>query len=116
MIQGPVRPIWVSKRPTFGGSISSERRLSRTLIDAWVRTSIRVAGKRDWVIVKVHTHDTDRAAAVLGDAMHHAFGHLETDYNNGSRLTDRRAARRPKPRLTRGLGGTEGAVSRTCGV
>ena len=84
MVQGPVRPVWIEGRLTFGDGINNRRPPTRKLIDAWVGTSIHVAGKRDWIIVKVHTHGAANAEAVLGDVMHEAFSHLEAIYNDGS--------------------------------
>jgi hypothetical protein len=84
MIQGPVQPVWVNGKLTFGDCISNRRQPTRKLIDAWVGTSIHVVGKRDWIVVKVHTHGAVDAEAVLGKAMHEAFAHLETAYNDGS--------------------------------
>jgi hypothetical protein len=84
MIQGPVRPVWVDGRLTFGDGISNRRPPSKRLVDAWVCTAIHVAGKPDWIIVKVHTHGAVNGKTVLGDAMHGAFGYLETAYNDGS--------------------------------
>ena len=54
-------------------------------IDLWVRQAIHVAGRRDWVFVKVHTHGTqDRDIdTLLGDAADRMFTHLETRYNDG---------------------------------
>ncbi len=48
-------------------------------------TSIHVAGRPDWVIVKVHTHGATDADVVLGRAMDEGFKHLEAAYNDGSR-------------------------------
>jgi hypothetical protein len=84
MIQGPVRPVWLNGRMTFGDAVSDRRRPSRKLTDAWVSTAIHVVGKPNWVIVKVHTHGGTDSTAVLGDAMHEMFGYLETAYNDGS--------------------------------
>ncbi len=84
MIQGPVRPVWVDGRPTFGDSLSDARPPSRKLIDAWLGVGIHVAGKRDWIVLKVHTHGAANEKAVLGDAMHEALSYLETAYNDGS--------------------------------
>jgi len=84
MIQGPVRPVWMEGRLTFGDVISDHRPPTKRLIDAWIATSIHVSGRPDWVIVKAHTHGAPNAAVVLGDPMHQAFTHLETAYNDGS--------------------------------
>ncbi len=85
IVQGPSRPVWVEGRLTFGDSISDSRPPTSKLIDAWVCTGIHVAGKRDWIIVKVHTHGAESREAVLGDAMDAVFTHLETAYNDGSK-------------------------------
>lgn len=74
MIQGPVRPIWIDGRPTFGDAIHNRRPLTRRLIDAWVETSIHVAGRQNWIIVKAQTHGAVNGKVVLGDAMHEASG------------------------------------------
>jgi hypothetical protein len=84
MIQGPVRPLWIDGRPTFGDGIHNRRPLTPQMIDAWVETAIHVAGRRSWVIVKAHTHGAVNGQAVLGDAMHAAFHYLESTYNDGS--------------------------------
>ena len=83
MIQGPVRPVWIDGRPTFGDAIHNRRPLTPRLIDAWVETSVHVAGRRDWIIIKAHTHGAANGKVVLGDAMHEAFRYLETAYNDG---------------------------------
>ena len=84
IIQGPARPVWINGRLTFGDSINNERPPTRKLIDRWIGTSIHVAGKREWVIVKVHTHGAADGRTVLGDPMHEAFDYLERAYNDGS--------------------------------
>ena len=84
MIQGPVRPVLVNGRPTFGDAIDNGRPPSRKLIDGWVATSIHVAGKPDWIIVKAHTHGAVNGETVLGTPMHQAFSYLEAAYNDGS--------------------------------
>jgi hypothetical protein len=84
IIQGPVRPIWVNGRLTFGDGISNIRHPNGRVLDKWIRTSIHVSGKRDWIILKVHTHGAVDGEAVLGDPMHEAFSHLERVYNDGS--------------------------------
>ena len=56
-------------------------------VDAWVRAGIHVAGRPEWVFVKVHTHGTQERDmdTLLGDAMHAMHDHLERSYNDGSR-------------------------------
>jgi hypothetical protein len=64
---------------------SSPPRPDRT--DLWVRTGIHVAGRRDWVFVKVHTHGTQERDidTVLGAPTDAMFRDLETRYNDGAR-------------------------------
>jgi len=52
MVQGPVRPVWVDGRLTFGDSLSNSRPPTKKLMDAWINTSIHIHGRRDWIIVK----------------------------------------------------------------
>ncbi|MBN1320285.1 MAG: hypothetical protein JXA87_05505 [Thermoleophilia bacterium] len=85
IVQGPVRPVWVDGRLTFGDAINNRRPLTKRLIAAWIGTSIHVAGKRDWVVVKIHTHGAAYADAVLGSSMHEGLTHLETAYNDGKK-------------------------------
>lgn len=54
-------------------------------VDAWIRTGIHVAGRPDWLFVKVHTHgtqerDMDTLLGAQMDAMH---SYLEQAYNDG---------------------------------
>ena len=86
MIQGPVRLVWVDKRPTFGDQIHNTRLLTPRLIDAWVAAWIHVAGRPDWVILKTHTHGAPNGASVLGPAMHEGLQYLEERYNDGKNL------------------------------
>jgi len=56
-------------------------------VDFWVWAHIHVAGRPEWVFVKVYTHgalerDTE---AVLGAARHALHDYLETRYNDGER-------------------------------
>lgn len=83
IVQGPVRPVFVDGRLTFGDSISNRRHPTPRLLDAWVGTSIHLAGRPDMVIVKVHTHGAISGETVLGRPMDRAFDHLESRYNDG---------------------------------
>ncbi len=64
---------------------SSPPRPDRT--DLWVRTGIHVAGRPDWVFVKVHTHGTQEndIDTLLGAADRCVVHDLETRYNDGKR-------------------------------
>lgn len=83
IVQGPVRPVVINGRLTFGDSISKRRHPTPHLLDAWIRTSIHVAGRPDMVVVKVHTHGAVDGEAVLGRPMDRAFEYLESRYNDG---------------------------------
>jgi len=54
-------------------------------VDAWVRQGITVAGRPDWVFVKVHTHGAieNTAASLLGDGGH-ALHEALARYNDGT--------------------------------
>jgi hypothetical protein len=58
---------------------------SPTRIDAWVRQGISVAGRPDWIFIKVFCHGGQDYDSVLGDATDKMFGHLENQYNDGTR-------------------------------
>jgi len=64
---------------------SSPPRPDRT--DLWVRTGIHVAGRPDWVFVKVHTHGTQEydMDTLLGQPVADMFDDLERRYNDGER-------------------------------
>jgi hypothetical protein len=54
-------------------------------IDTWVAQDIHVAGRPEWVFVKVHTHGAKEtnAAVLLGAAARRAHEHLAARYNDG---------------------------------
>lgn len=54
-------------------------------IDAWVNAGVHVAGKPEWIFVKIHTHGTQDSDqdTLLGAAMDAAYRHLEEKYNDG---------------------------------
>ena len=91
MIEGPLA---LALRPGASWRRGSRTPPSRAKIPppparvrTWVRQGIGVAGRPDWVFVKVHTHGTqERAAASLlgagGEALHRE---LTTRYNDGRR-------------------------------
>ncbi len=83
LVQGPVRPVFVGRRLTFGDGINDQRHPTPQLLDAWVRTSVHVLGRPDVVIVKAHTHGAVHAETVLGQPMDHAFEYLESRYGDG---------------------------------
>ncbi len=56
-------------------------------VDLWVQRDIHVAGRDDWVFVKVHTHGCAAAnrAALLGPEMEAAHADLGRRFNDGRR-------------------------------
>src|SRR5262249_2781092 len=55
-------------------------------IDAWARTAIHIAGRPEWVFVKVHTHgaaDRTLAGFFADRGLETLFGELERRYNDG---------------------------------
>ena len=56
-------------------------------VDLWVSTGIHVAGRGDWVFVKLHTHGCVPANAdiLLGEAMRALHADLAARYNDGQR-------------------------------
>ena len=61
MIQGPLLPDW--SRPKFGvlprienGDIHAGRPASWSRLQNWIRAGVHVAGRPEWVFVKLHTH------------------------------------------------------------
>ncbi len=86
IIQGPVKLVRVNGRTSAGDGIHDLRHPTSNLIDALVSTWIHVVGKRDWVIVKTHTHGTANAESVLGQPMHEGFDCLERKYNDGKQF------------------------------
>ncbi len=53
--------------------------------DTWVAQDIHVAGRPEWIFVKVHTHGAKEANAgpLLGDAGRRLHEHLGARYNDG---------------------------------
>jgi hypothetical protein len=92
IVQGPLGLNWRWRKHGIlprieNGEIraSSPPRPDRT--DLWVRTHVHVAGRPDWVFVKVHTHGAPEREgdAVLGPATEAMFRDLESRYNDGRR-------------------------------
>lgn len=90
ILQGPLGFRWRSRK--FGllprienGDIRAVSPPSTDRIDAWVDTGIHVAGRPEWVFVKIHTHGTQECDldTLLGAPMAQAFDHLERRYNDG---------------------------------
>lgn len=60
---------------------------SRYRLSRWVRQNIHVAGRPDWVFVKVHTHGAPEhiTASLLGEGGHELHRELTTRYNDGKK-------------------------------
>jgi hypothetical protein len=92
VIQGPLYPGLLMIRirglgnvpvPFYGDAIGVRSPVTTNRIDSWVRTGICVQGRRDWVIVKTHTHGAIDANEVLGENMDRIFRYLDARYNDG---------------------------------
>ena len=88
IVQGPIHPYFLegklSRLRVIGDSISGVPVVDQQRVDWWVRTGIHVTGKRDWVIIKTHTHGAEDSEAVLGDEMNEIYSYLETAYKDES--------------------------------
>jgi hypothetical protein len=82
MIQGPVWPVLIEGRPTFGDTLNDLRPLTSKLIHAWLRARIHVAGRGDWIVLKAHTHGANNPRGVLGPLMDQGFRALEEVCND----------------------------------
>ena len=92
IVQGPLALNWAQRRAGIVPRIeNSDVRAANpptpSRVDAWVRAGIHVAGRPEWVFVKVHTHGTQERDmdTLLGDTMHAMHDHLERSYNDGKR-------------------------------
>ena len=92
IIPGPLALNW--KKRKFGlipRIENSDVRLSAPptpdRVDTWVRTGIHVAGRPEWVFVKIHTHGTQEPDmdTLLGEPSERMYSHLEQHYNDGIR-------------------------------
>jgi hypothetical protein len=92
LIQGPLSIHWTGGR--FGllprlenGNLTSGAPLDLRRLRAWVDARVRVAGRPDWLFVKVHTHGAIESAwpTLLGDPMLRLHELLQRHYNDRSR-------------------------------
>jgi hypothetical protein len=86
IIQGPVHLYsingkWSGLR-AMGDSINGAPPVTARRIDLWVKTGIHISGKKDWIIIKTHTHGAAYSDAVLGKEMDDVFTYLERKYND----------------------------------
>jgi hypothetical protein len=87
VIQGPLYPYFkqgkISGMRAFGDGIDGRHPVDKKRVDLWVKTGIHVHGKRNWIIVKTHTHGATDSEAVLGKEMDDVLTYLEHGYNDG---------------------------------
>jgi hypothetical protein len=94
LVQGPLVAHWKNggrlPRPSVDDgdlAASPGRRYSPERLDRWVRAGVHVAGRPEWLFVKLHCHgaaDGNREA-LLGEDLETLFADAEARYNDGRR-------------------------------
>ncbi|HXI82734.1 MAG TPA: hypothetical protein VNL17_01440 [Verrucomicrobiae bacterium] len=93
IVQGPLALNWSSRK--FGllprienGEVARNAPAVTDRVDNWVAQRIGVAGKPDWVFVKVHTHGCQEMNfdAALGSSAAEMHRHLQKKYNDGTKF------------------------------
>lgn len=92
IVQGPLGFMWHRRRfgliPRIeGADVQSRDPPDDRRVDGWIDKHIHVAGRPEWVFVKVHTHGAQdqHMDTLLGSPMARMFSHLESAYNDGQR-------------------------------
>ena len=91
MVEGPLaftlRPGPVPRPRIENSAVTADDPATPTRVRSWVRQGIHVAGRPEWVFVKVHTHGAPekQAASLLGDGGRMMHTELTTRYNDGLR-------------------------------
>jgi len=91
MIEGPLavalRPTRVPKPRIENAAVTADDPATPARVRSWVRQAIHVAGRPEWVFVKVHTHGAPekQAASLLGEGGRMLHAELTTRYNDGDR-------------------------------
>ena len=90
IIQGPLTLNWRSRKwgvfPRIeNGEISADNPPTSDRVDLWVRQGISVAGRPNWVFIKVYTHGAQEKnrKILLGEHMDRILTYLEKAYNDG---------------------------------
>ena len=92
IVQGPLTVLWPGGR--YGvmprletGNLAAGLPPTARRLAAWIRTRVCVAGRPDWVLVKLHTHGCNERnwPVVLGPPMRELHRLLEERYNDGRR-------------------------------
>jgi hypothetical protein len=90
MIEGPLalarRPGKLSLR-IESAAVTAADPPTPARVRTWVEQGIHVAGRPEWIFVKVHTHGAPeaQAASLLGDGGHALHRELQARYNDGAR-------------------------------
>lgn len=93
MVQGPLG--WNWKRRKWGivprlenGELTGVHPGTPERVDAWVNAGISVAGKPEWIFIKLHTHGTVERdeEALLGEPIKEMHRYLAKRYNDGSKF------------------------------
>lgn len=91
LIQGPLALNWRWRKwglvPRIeNGEITASNMLTPQRIDLGLRQGISVAGRPDWVVLKIHTHGCHDGVMefVLGQGMQRVHEHLHAGYNDGA--------------------------------
>jgi hypothetical protein len=92
LVQGPLALNWRQRKwgllPRIeNADIRANAAPDADRIDLWIRQHIHVAGRPDWIFVKVHTHGTQERdmPTLLGEPVDRMFTYLENRYNDGRR-------------------------------
>ena len=92
IVQGPLAFNWRSRKAGIlprieNADLSADNPPTPDRVDLWVRQGIGVAGRPEWVFVKVHTHGCVDAhgPVLLGDPVRRMHQHLARSYNDGRR-------------------------------
>jgi hypothetical protein len=93
MIPGPLRLSWRSARygllPRIDmGTVDFRNAPTGERLLRWLRAGVCVAGRPEWLFVKVHTHGApeDNAAVLLGPVMRRFHEALTSTFNDGRRF------------------------------
>ncbi|MCP3981356.1 MAG: hypothetical protein GY716_18820 [bacterium] len=80
LIQGPLTIDW--SRGTFeGAALEAGAPPSPARLAAWLSSHVHVAGRPEWVFVKLHTHGMQSRSAVVGDAMTETWRAMVRQWN-----------------------------------
>ncbi len=89
LIAGPLAPAftWQSGLRIENGALTAADPATPARLRTWVAQNIHIAGRPDWVFVKVHTHGAPeaQAAALLGEPAQKLHEALAALYNDGVR-------------------------------